>query len=313
MLVRISVNTSHRGKHPAHLKGKALKSWFRPFNGRFNEQLLYMGELTHLIRMGYAIAPICQGYRKAENFVCAQHVALDFDNGRYTLNELTKHPLIQSYGAFVHTTASHTEAHPKLRAVFILDRPIHNPDKYALLVRSIMWRFGDADPTCKDPVRFFYGSPDCQLVKTWRTLRLEDCATVFVRPYQEMVAERERREAVQPVTPSESVSNRRLVGKADALLNRITTAPDGQKWHTLRSVAYTFGGYVAGGYYTREQAVTWCKTAIQTRKNEVRDMSLAFKTIESGVNAGMKRPLQISERRPRTSRATNWRQLVLNN
>ena len=56
-------------------------------------------------------------------------------------------------------------------------------------------------------------------------------------------------------------------------------------------MAITFGGYVAGGYYTEEEARQMLRAAIETRRATVASMPAAYHTIEEGLAYGRLSPL----------------------
>lgn len=320
MELQIAVNHNHVGKHPPDKEGDEKEAWFRWFNGCFTNCALSTEDLADVIRRGQAIAPQHRRYRKAENFIAAQHVGIDLDDGSKTLTQVLEMPIVYQHAALVHTTASHTAEHPRLRVVFILDRPVTDPSKYILLVKSLLHYFGTADPMCKDACRLFYGAKDCQLVKLGNVLTLEDAAELFVNPYLAMEdqAAADRAEALQnlQIANSGDVPAAVLERHSQALLRRVQDAPNGQKYLTLRDIARVFGGYVAGGYYSEGNVCAWLRAAIETRRHDVKDMNHAYKTIDQWVRLGMADPLYF-ELRPQSStggrqsnilpRSTAWR------
>lgn len=109
---------------------------------------------------GRAFCPQMNGRRSIENFICAQHLAIDLDTGDYrsTFDALAEHPLVRQYGAILYETPSHTDAAPRSRVVFILDKPIESAEGYRLALRTVTGMFDGADESCVDPARFFFGN-----------------------------------------------------------------------------------------------------------------------------------------------------------
>lgn len=273
-----------------------IDAW-REFNGSFRNVDISPEELMARIKQGYAYTAAHGRYRHSNNFICAQHLALDMDtqDERSSIAVLTADPFISQYAAFIHTTPSHTAEKPKARVVFVLDRPIHNAGKYAELMTALVSRFEIADKACKDAARFFYGAKDCQTAWLGNTLILEDAAKELVSPYRDKL-EAQRLKAEQAaknrvVVSSEEIPERVLQKHSQSLLDRVRNAPDGEKYITLRDTAITFGGYVAGGYYPRIDATNWLQGAIRSNGNNVQDLQAAFRTIEESVAYGMARPL----------------------
>lgn len=92
---------------------------------------------------GFSISAVVKDqYRKAGNFVSAQHLGLDFDAADETssIEALCEVPLIRDHAAFVYETPSSTAEHPKARAIFILDSPFLDADEYRSAVLAVLWK-----------------------------------------------------------------------------------------------------------------------------------------------------------------------------
>jgi hypothetical protein len=141
------------------------------FNDTFVNRQLTARELLEEIRLGHAFTathrrvrhPRPDGtpsrFRCRENFLSAQHLALDFDDRGF--DDLLAEPFIMDHAAFLYTTASHTPAAPRSRAIFILDRAIGDAEEYATFAAALARHFRDADPSCTDPARAFFGAQEC--------------------------------------------------------------------------------------------------------------------------------------------------------
>lgn len=206
MKVAISNNRAKAGKIQ-----QADKDAWRVFNGSFQNVEIEPGKLLALIQQGYAYTPQHHNYRHSKNFAAGQHIALDMDTGdsQSSIAVLLQNEFIAKHATFIHTTPSHTESNPKARVVFVLDRPITNKEKYALLAESLVDRFGTADKACKDAARFFYGAMGCQSHWLGNILTLESAAGELVRPYQQKLNELARLDA-------ERLANRVVVAANDA-------------------------------------------------------------------------------------------------
>ena len=93
------------------------------------------------------------------------------------------------------------------------------------------------------------------------------------------------------IIPPDRISPRRLEAHREALLHRITTAPDGKKWATLRKIAITFGGYIGAKYYDEANVRRWLRDAIEGRRSTVANMPAAYTTIDLGLAYGKLTPL----------------------
>ncbi|MEM9216418.1 MAG: virulence-associated E family protein [Cyanobacteria bacterium P01_F01_bin.150] len=79
-----------------------------------------------------------------------------------TWDEAIAHPFLQKYGAFLYTSASHTEEWHRFRIGLILPKFIEDIEVYETLVRSLMDQLPH-DPACKDGSRAFYGNTSAKI------------------------------------------------------------------------------------------------------------------------------------------------------
>ena len=130
------------------------------FNKNFKNVELGMMDIMNAIYLGHPYCAQMDGNRCSENFIKAQHIAVDLDAGDYecSIDALSEHPLVLRYGAIVHETPSHSDIEPRSRVIFLLDSPITTATGYKVAVETITQAFPDADPSCVDSARFFYGA-----------------------------------------------------------------------------------------------------------------------------------------------------------
>lgn len=106
------------------------------------------------------------GLRLSQNFASSQIIALDFDDGRLTLENAKQ--LLDEAGAsyILATTKSHqkektsssgtvTKACDRFRVVMVWDKPITDKNIYEYNMRFNM-ELWPCDPSCKDSARFFF-------------------------------------------------------------------------------------------------------------------------------------------------------------
>lgn len=301
MAYLIAINRSRRNKLP---KDTPDPEWAR-YNDAFQNAELTPGEIASCIRAGYAIAPQCDGRRKRVNFRLAQHIGIDLDEGDRVWDDLLQMPLVAQHAAMVHTTASHTEAHPRYRVLFLLSEPMRDPDAYTHAVRCFLKAFGTADKQCKDAARMFFGAADCSLLlmpdniitpddlayimATWPA----DAPTVTMPLDDPPAAQIPRGQPASGggiVAPSDLTPARRDAHLA-ALLDKIRHCPDGTKWATLRDVSITLAGYAAGGYYDFDYLRGELYRTIEARRATVASMPAAYDTIDKALSYGAMRPL----------------------
>lgn len=157
------------------------------FNASFENKEILAPELASYIFEGNSFTTHHKDHwRTGANYICGQHIGLDFDSGdeTSTLDRLAGDKFVERYGSFIYTTISHTPECPRARVVFLLDTPIYQAKNYTLAAAALLWLFGTADRQCKDAVRFFYGSPDCEFRFVDQVLPL-DVVRKLITKYQE--------------------------------------------------------------------------------------------------------------------------------
>ena len=173
--------------------------FWRPFNASFSNREIETDMLMQAVYDGRSITTWHKNnWRHSDNFVCGQHIGLDFDtcDQASSIAHLVQDKFILRYGAFVYTTMSHTDEAPRARAIFVLDQPIMQAKNYALAASALLWLFGTADKQCRDAARFFYGSQGCKFEYMNQVLPLE-VVKKLIGQYQE-TGHTEKRRASRP-------------------------------------------------------------------------------------------------------------------
>ena len=112
------------------------------------------------IRAGYSFSPVMKGnHRSRANFISAQHMILDFDDGdgSCSLDTLQSHPFIRAHGALLYATPSSTPEAPRSRVVFILAQPVTDTELYHSMARGLVRKFPRSDQSVGEDARFLYG------------------------------------------------------------------------------------------------------------------------------------------------------------
>lgn len=263
------------------------------FNGGFRNQEVSPEELMKLVANGYAFTTQhSNSWRHSRNFIQGQVLVLDMDDAKLSLSQVAELPFFKRYASFTYTTPSHTEENPRLRVVFILDRPIRTASKYRELAESLLARFGITDQKVKDVARFFYGSVGC-LTHWWgNILTLEEAATELVLPERKLKEQArkaaEAAAAARIILPANNVSPKLLRAHSEKLLARIRTARPGDKHLARLNTAITFGGYIANGYYELAEVRAWLEAAVASNTT---NLKAAMQTIDDGLEYGRNRPL----------------------
>lgn len=173
------------------------------FNDGFDNLTLEPFEVADQIYKGYAFTAWFDGRRATDNFILAQHIAVDMDtkDGRSTFDVLTEHPFVRMYGGLLYTTPSHTPEAPKARVLFFLDAPIEDAEGYKEAIRFVTAQFDGADPACVDSARFLYGSYACDLRLPGNVLPVGT-----LRRYYRRWAAKHQKQAVTSVTTPDVIS-----------------------------------------------------------------------------------------------------------
>lgn len=309
-IVKIAINYSHKGKPPKFADEQEKRAFWRVYNGSFRNVGMTPEEWMAAIHDGYGFTTQHNRYRDQENFVAGQHLALDFDTAdwRSSFDHLLRDPFIFCFASFLYTTPSHRPDAPKCRVCFVLDRPIHTANKYRLLAQSLVNRYGrprkadkdgarqyrDADRSCRDVCRLFFGSEGCEIKWLGNVLSLDTAKTELVMPYMEWLRRQEEaaieRAKETVVLRPEDVPAETLQRHLDKLTEKVRSAPAGEQHDTIRDIGRTIGGYVASGYYGELEAVAALQAAIRANPQH-QDLYIADEAIEEAVGYGRLAPL----------------------
>lgn len=180
--------------------------FWKPFNASFTNMELTTMDLAAAIYDGHAFTTHHKDHwRSGENYLAGQHIGLDFDtlDIHSTLPFLAKKPFVSKYAALAYTTIRHTPEAPRARVVFLLDTPIMRATNYGLAVASMLWLFGKADQQCRDAVRFFYGSPQCEMEYWDNTLPIQTLKHL-IEQYQDTFKRAKKSQGVYRAPPDQA-------------------------------------------------------------------------------------------------------------
>lgn len=246
---------------------------YKRLNGSFRNYTLPVIEIANAIYEGRPFTTVHKAWRKRENYVLGQHIGLDFDDA--SIDEVEKETFVQQYGGLIYTTPSSTATAPRSRVVFFLDTPIYQATNYTRSVQALLGIFGKADPSCKDPCRFFYGSLRCDLRILGGELPLEKVKRLIAAWESSQPTKR-------PYIPP--------TGDTSALLDRrvaeIMATANGSRNNTLNAQAFMAGVDIGRGLVERtlaESLLTQAGLAVGLPHDEV--YRTVTKAIERGVAA----------------------------
>jgi hypothetical protein len=122
---------------------------------------LTVDELIRHVAYGLAICAQVSGHRSAANFLCADLVCVDVDNGM-AISEALDRPLVKAHALFIYTTVNHTPERHRFRIVFALATTITIAADLAAVARSLALRL-NGDPAATDATRISFGSTAAQV------------------------------------------------------------------------------------------------------------------------------------------------------
>lgn len=265
--IEAMVNRSSRGK-----AGPGT-DWAK-FHAAFRLERLTPYGLAIAVYRGHAFCPVYEGARKQVNFRRAWHVAFDFDGA--ALERVAALDWVYYFASFGYTTPSHTAEHPKCRVVFVFDQPITETVRYRDLYHALAWRFQtdgiETDPACKDVLRLYYGSPDCQVWGNWSVLA-GPSQDELIRQWREAVPERPRPAGKPAFTGAATDVDEQVVREAIAC---IPAWGDYADWCTVLMAVHS--------KFPDERGVAICEAWSPGRKGEVARKFAGFEG--SGVTLG---------------------------
>lgn len=131
-------------------------------------RLLTIAEFAKLITQPFGYtwsAGRFDGKRSNSTWLDQQVFALDFDKGTITVEKVITD--ISQFGfkpQLWYSTFSDSPELRKFRVVFFLDSEIKDINLHKMIYESLMSMFPDADKSCKDASRYFYGGKDFEIV-----------------------------------------------------------------------------------------------------------------------------------------------------
>lgn len=259
----------------------AHKVIWRRINGQFINKRGRPETLAGLIQRGYAYTSVHRRYRHERNFIKGQVLSLDFDHDG-DFDSLLQDEFISKYGSFIYSTPSSTPEDPRSRVVFVLPKAVDNSVLFGAMQTALVKKYKQADRSCKDPVRLFFGSKDCEIEFISNTLPLE----LITSMAEEVLVE----EANKPEIIVCPVSSYTVKTQLEHQLQKIQTAPSGSKHEVRLKVGTLVGGFVAAGYLDYSEAASYLLAAAMSNTSAP---ALAQKDVLDGLNYGLSSPVAI--------------------
>jgi len=134
---------------------------------------------------GYATsAELTSDNRKEANFLSRQLLMVDVDGGM-TIPNLLEDAFYNEYGAGFYATQSFTPELHKFRICFVLEAAETDASRLRKIIRGLLQVYPAGDEACKDPVRLFYGNPNCELKERTDRLLTNDIVEQLVAIVEE--------------------------------------------------------------------------------------------------------------------------------
>lgn len=239
-------------------------------------------------------------HRRQENFLAAGYIALDFDNGSLgILERLKTDNFTQDYLTIFYYSPSSTDELLKFRLFFELEQPIYDANYYRDCVAALIWRYTDfgavADRACSDPCRLWYGHKDCKPLISNGGGKLPMSALSEVL---ELWRDRDRKKpqetagSYSPKTASHSHKEAYLKAVLENTLDRVRSAPKGERHNSLIKAARLLGGFMAGESWLSEFELTGLLESAYKIHPDLnpREMSASIKY---GLSIGQNSPLYV--------------------
>ncbi len=284
MSYKIAVNRMATGKLP-----QGDPRW-ATFNDAFVNVERDPIDLANDIYLGHAYTTWMRGRRSIENFVLAQHIALDMDSGdqRSSFVSLTQHDLVKMYATLLHTTPSHRSDAPRARVIFFLDEPITDPAGYQAAAKFLVAQFPGADPACTDASRFFYGAYDCDIWLGSGVLPVRQLRHYYRRwakTHREVAPAQEDESKIIRLDQYRTQEPSARQAMLDALVAPVRLAREGNRNHTLNRQAFLAGKDIRAGKFFESEIVGLLLTAAKSIGLDERE---AMRTIQSGLRGSQR-------------------------
>jgi Family of unknown function (DUF5906) len=230
------------------------------------------------------------------NLLAITGIEADYDAEEISFD--TAHDKLGDAGilSIIYTSPSHTEDTPRWRVLCPLSQEYPPDRRDAFLARlngllggifsreswtrSQSYYFGSVNSNPSHRVAVLAGKPIDQAVEL-------DAIAIGKPVRPESMA----RPAYPAADPSK-ITDKRVNGKIESLLDNIRAAQDQQKHYTLWDNALALGGYLHLAGWTDEQAVAKCIAALPSAE----DWNLARRTAAEAIAKGRLKPLHLEER-----------------
>tara|TARA_R110001632_G_scaffold56171_2_gene137541 strand:- start:1594 stop:2529 length:936 start_codon:yes stop_codon:yes gene_type:complete len=228
--------------------GKATKEQLKLLGDNWmNDECSWEDAFDYITVAGLATsAELWTDNRIRGNFVSRQLVMLDIDDGM-TLEDLKNDEFYSKYGAGFYVTPSHTDENHRFRIIFRLESKETDKDRYEKIVQGLMFVYKYADPACKDAIRLYYGTPNCEIKEKTNKLLTNDVVESLIEYVD--IEEAQEIKQLQKQPTNNYVQHQYDTIYVDELLNRLQRLYGTLKheYHTWRDIAWATCGTLGIG------------------------------------------------------------------
>ena len=160
----ITIDPRQRVSKPNETEKKSITSYLTQQTGvtinQFSELVSPPNSLTWS-------GGLFNGTRSNNSWIAQSVFALDFDKGTITIEQVClKLNEVGILPQLWYTSFSDSPALRKFRVVMFLDTPVIEDSLHKLINLSLLSLFPEADTSCKDPSRYFFGGKECTIIHT---------------------------------------------------------------------------------------------------------------------------------------------------
>lgn len=230
---------------------------------------LFSGEFAKPIEKKYDDGTEYTSYRDDKSLVNhSGFVPIDIDDIE-DINEAKQELINNPYIYALWTSSSGKGLHGLVR--------IGDGNKHTQHYKALLEKIPGLDPTARNPSRVLYLSYDPDLY-------INSSSSTFY----DIVVEEEQKPSI--IKYGDGYTDYR---KVDVASRMIRMSNDGEKHHVLLKAANLMGGYIATNHI--EYDIAFNILLHEINKKDIKDVTIARKTIEDGLRHGMTRPIAETE------------------
>ena len=232
--------------------------------------------------------------RHDKNVIAISGVEGDYDAGVTTVDEAVAMLQRANVAGMIYTSPSHNEDAPRWRVLCPLSKD-YEPEHRAILMARLNGVFhgGLSGESFTLSQSYYFGS-----VNRNPSHRVEVIDGAYLDERMDLDARAVGKAKIEykapsgPPPPRTQHTDRFVEAVIRRAIERVRSAPDGQKHHVLRAQARVLGGYQHLGGYNSAEAIEWLVTALPST---ARDLKAARNTAAWGMESGASQPLSIPE------------------